>query len=76
MSSVIENQTLLTGRVRSREPHVSTERWDVLHLDVSAARGDPCRRLQPACRRAGPPTRRQAIRACRRSATGRAVANW
>ncbi|MEO7131388.1 MAG: hypothetical protein ABIZ07_08450 [Dermatophilaceae bacterium] len=37
MSSVIENQTLLTGRVRSREPHVSTERWDVLHLDVSAA---------------------------------------
>ncbi len=37
MSSVVENQTLLSGRVVSRAPHPSVERWDELRLVVSNA---------------------------------------
>lgn len=39
MSSVVENQTVLTGLVRSREPHGRTDRWDVLHIAVTQANG-------------------------------------
>ena len=37
MSSVVENQTVLSGRVRSREPHSTVDRWDVLHITVTEA---------------------------------------
>ena len=37
MSSVVENQTQLKGRVLSRSHHPSVDRWDLLQLDVSAA---------------------------------------
>lgn len=37
MSSVVENQTELTGRVRSREPHPSNAGWDVLRIVVADA---------------------------------------
>jgi len=37
MSSVVENQTLLTARVLARSRHPSVDRWDELRLEVSAA---------------------------------------
>jgi len=37
MSSVVENQTRLTGRVLARRPHPGVDQWDELRLDVSGA---------------------------------------
>jgi hypothetical protein len=37
MSSVVENQTQLKGRVLARSRHPSVDRWDVLQIEVSAA---------------------------------------
>jgi hypothetical protein len=37
MSSVVENQTELTGRVLARRPHPSVDHWDQLRVDVAAA---------------------------------------
>ena len=37
MSSVVENQTELKGRVVARSPHPSVDRWDVLQIEVAAA---------------------------------------
>jgi hypothetical protein len=39
MSSVVENQTQLKGRVVARSHHPSVDRWDVLQIDVDAADG-------------------------------------
>jgi hypothetical protein len=37
MSSVVENQTQLKGRVVARSHHPSVDRWDVLQIEVDAA---------------------------------------